>query len=114
MSDKEEWSPIRNTETEAQWKARHDREKKDTPADEGLAWNPFTDLPRGRERQQRADAVLAESIRRSEEEIRVGPEEAHKRFNADLLGRVATAQGRGRLPAHLLDRPDDDDGGTAA
>lgn len=114
MTD-EQWSPIRNTETEQQWNARHNREK-DKPADEGLSWNPFRDLPRGRERQAYANEVLQESIRRAEEDIRLGPEELHKRFNAELMGRVQAAQSRGRLPAHLLDNPptDDDNNGDAA
>lgn len=117
MSDKEKWSPLRNTETEAQWKARHNREKEPAPpADTGPTWDPFRDLPRGRDRLARAGEVLEESIRRGEEDIRLGPEELHKRFNAELLDRARTAQSRGRLPVHLLDAPpdDDDDGGNAA
>lgn len=114
MTD-EQWSPIRNTETEAQWNARHNREQKDTPAGEPLTWNPFRDLPRGRDRLARANEVLAESIRRGEEDIRVGPEELHKRFNAELMGRVQTAQSRGRLPAFRTNNPSpDDDNGDAA
>lgn len=113
MSD-EQWNPLRNTETEQQWNARHNREK-DKPADEGLSWNPFRDLPRGRDRLARANEVLAESIHRADEDTKIGDKELDRRFGAELIARARAAQSRGRLPAHLLDnRNPDDDGGNAA
>lgn len=82
-----------------------------------MTWNPFKDLPRGRDRQDRANAVLRESLRRAEEDERAGPEENKRKWNDQLRGMLDKSGDRGRLPDDFFDRGTDnpdDDGGNAA
>jgi len=120
MTEDEQWSPIRNTETEQQWNARRDREKDKAakpPGGEGLRWNPFKDLPSGSDRLAHGNEVLAESMRRHDEDIRRGPE-ANKRIWDEQLRGMLDKGDRGQLPDNFFtgstDNPDDNDGGTAA
>jgi len=87
------------------------------PDDDPATFDPFRDYRySGRARRDDANAVLAESIRRAEEDLKTGSAEINRRFGEELRARIATASTRGQLPSHLLqaNTTTDTDGEDAA